>query len=128
MRMSSRIVNVVAATSLLLGSELAYAQAKPQAADPSWLSTYFFYNRPDKTVHGERPGNPRDLFDHKDWARALLLHRRAIIDIRQCIDVAETLGVLDTSKGVVLAGYSMGSWLDSIAGPIDPRVKAMVLM
>ena len=236
MRMSSRLVNVVAATSLLLGSEVVRAQAKPQAADPSWLSTYFFYNRPNKIVveettptkdqlsfhgrppqlkkadamladskqadpvkigqvdirrlrfkdadgdivaallctpagkagpfplaiavhglnsnkaqvcgqvapalakrgfavlapdmpvHGERPGNPRDLFDHKDWARALLLHRRAIIDIRQCIDVAETLGELDTRKGVVLAGYSMGSWLDSIAGPVDPRVKAMVLM
>ena len=31
-------------------------------------------------------------------------------------------------RGVVLCGYSMGSWLDSIAGPTDERVKAMVLM
>ena len=50
MRMSSRLINVVAATSLLLGSELVCAQTKPTAADPSWLSTYFFYNRPDTIV------------------------------------------------------------------------------
>ncbi len=235
MRMSGKVLNLVAATSLLLAPEIATA-ANPHAADPSWLSTYFFYNRPDKIVveettptkeqlsfygrppqlkkgdalvvgdkpakpaqmgdvdirrlrfkdadgdivtamlctpansvgpfplaiavhgmnsnkaqvcgqvapalikrgfavlapdmpvHGERPGNWRDLMEKKDWMTALLLHRRAIIDIRQCIDIAESRHDLDTSKGVVLAGYSMGSWLDSVAGPIDERVKAMVLM
>jgi len=29
---------------------------------------------------------------------------------------------------VVLAGYSMGSWISSVAGPADDRVRGMVLM
>jgi len=103
------------------------AQVCGQVA-PSLIKRGFAVLAPDMPAHGERPGSARELMDHKDWATALLLHRRAIIDIRQCIDLAEARKDLDTSKGVVLAGYSMGSWLDSIAGPIDPRVKAMVLM
>jgi fermentation-respiration switch protein FrsA (DUF1100 family) len=95
---------------------------------PSLVKRGFAVLAPDMPVHGERPGSPHDLFAAKDWASAVSLHRRAIVDILQCIDLAEKRNDLDTSKGVVLAGYSMGSWLDSIAGPIDPRVKAMVLL
>ena len=103
------------------------AQVCGQVA-PSLVKRGFAVLAPDMPAHGERPGNWRDLMEKKDWMTALLLHRRAIVDIRQCIDIAERRNDLDTSKGVVLAGYSMGSWLDSIAGPIDQRVKAMVLM
>jgi dienelactone hydrolase len=83
---------------------------------------------PDMPMHGERPGNWRDLAEAKDWFGAIQAHRRAVIDIRQSIDVAETLPNIDLSHGVILAGYSMGSWLDSVVGPSDARVKAMVLM
>jgi pimeloyl-ACP methyl ester carboxylesterase len=79
-------------------------------------------------LHGERPGSPQNLFQRKDWFRAISLHRQAILDIRQCIDLAQTRKDLDLSRGVTLAGYSMGSWLNSIAGPADDRVRAMVLM
>jgi len=48
--MSGKVLNFVAATSLLLAPEVVCAQTKPLAADPSWLSTYFFYNRPDTIV------------------------------------------------------------------------------
>jgi fermentation-respiration switch protein FrsA (DUF1100 family) len=82
----------------------------------------------DMPLHGERPGSPSELFAKKDWLRAIDLHRQGILDIRQCIDLAETRKDLDLSKGVVLAGYSMGSWLSSVAGPADERVAAMVLM
>ena len=103
------------------------AQVCGQVA-PALAKKGFAVLAPDMPVHGERPGSPWEIRQNKDWFRAIELHRRAIIDIRQCIDLAEQRGDLDLSKGVVLAGYSMGSWLHSIAGPIDGRVKAMVLM
>jgi fermentation-respiration switch protein FrsA (DUF1100 family) len=103
------------------------AQVCGQVA-PALAKKGFAVLAPDMPIHGERPGSPWELQQNKDWLRAIQLHRRAIIDIRQCIDLAEKRPELDVSKGVILAGYSMGSWLDSIAGPIDPRVRAMVLM
>jgi dienelactone hydrolase len=103
------------------------AQVCGQVA-PALAKKGFAVLAPDMPVHGERPGSPWELQQNKDWLRAIQLHHRAIIDIRQCIDVAEQHPELDLSKGVVLAGYSMGSWLDSVAGPIDERVRAMVLM
>jgi len=95
---------------------------------PALIRQGFAVLAPDTPVHGERPGDPREVWQKKDWLRAIELHRRAIIEIRQCIDVAEARSDLDLSRGIVLAGYSMGSWLDSIVGPLDERVQAMVLM
>lgn len=103
------------------------AQVCGQVA-PALAKRGFAVLAPDMPVHGERPGSPQSLFQSKDWMTAISLHRRAIIDIRQCIDVAEKRPDIDASRGVVLTGYSMGAWLHSIAGPIDPRVRAMVLM
>jgi len=103
------------------------AQVCGQVA-PALAKKGFAVLAPDMPIHGERPGSPWEVQQNKDWLRAIQLHRRAIIDIRQCIDLAEKRPELDVSKGVILAGYSMGSWLDSIAGPIDDRVRAMVLM
>ena len=103
------------------------AQVCGQVA-PALAKKGFAVLAPDMPVHGERPGSPWELQQNKDWLRAIQLHHRAIIDIRQCIDIAEKRPELDVSKGVVLAGYSMGSWLDSIVGPVDERVRAMVLM
>jgi fermentation-respiration switch protein FrsA (DUF1100 family) len=108
------------------------AQVCGQVA-PALVKRGFAVLAPDMPAHGERRGDPRELYDKRDWITAITLHRRAVIDILQCIDLAEQLGAdklaeVDASRGVVLAGYSMGSWLDSIAGPLDPRVRAMVLM
>lgn len=56
------------------------------------------------------------------------LWRDAVIDAHELIDFAQTRADLDTKHGVALAGYSLGSWISSLAGPSDPRVKEMVLM
>jgi alpha-beta hydrolase superfamily lysophospholipase len=82
----------------------------------------------DMPRHGERPGDPMSVINRSDLAGSFVLSRRAVNDVRQCIDVAETRPELDTKAGVTLVGYSMGSWIGSVAGPADDRVKAMVLM
>jgi dienelactone hydrolase len=83
---------------------------------------------PDMPLHGERPGDPNSIWNPDRPLHTFELFRQAITDVRQCIDVAETLPQIDLSRGVILAGYSMGSWIDSITGPADDRVRAMVLM
>jgi dienelactone hydrolase len=82
----------------------------------------------DMPRHGERPGDPRSALDRSNPLEAFRLFRQAVVDVRQLIDLAEARPDLDTTSGVILAGYSMGSWINSVAGPADGRVKAMVLM
>jgi dienelactone hydrolase len=82
----------------------------------------------DMPRHGERPGDPRSVLDRTNPLEAFALFHQAVVNVRQLIDLAESRPDLDTRGGVVLAGYSMGSWINSVAGPADPRVKAMVLM
>ena len=82
----------------------------------------------DMPRHGERPGEPRSVMQNKDMFEAFTLFRQAVIDVRHLIDLAERRPELDTRRGVVLAGYSMGSWINAVVGPWDERVKAMVLM
>jgi dienelactone hydrolase len=82
----------------------------------------------DMPCHGERPGANYQIMDKSDWLKSFKLWREATIDDRQLIDLAEQRSDLDTKNGVALAGYSMGSWISSVVGPVDPRVKAMVLM
>ena len=103
------------------------AQVVGQVA-PALTKRGFAVLAPDMPLHGERPGDPRGLFENNDFLTALSAYRQAVMNVRQTIDVAETLAELDTSRGVVLAGYSMGSWIHSLAGPADDRVRAMVLM
>jgi len=103
------------------------AQVVGQVA-PALTKRGFAVLAPDMPLHGERPGEARGLFENKDILTALTRYRQAVMNVRQTIDVAETLPMLDTSRGVVLAGYSMGSFIHSIAGPADERVRAMVLM
>lgn len=83
---------------------------------------------PDMPLHGERPGDPRELMQQRNLFRASVLYQQAVVNVRECIDLAEVHPRIDTTQGVFLAGYSMGSWINSIAGPADQRVKAMVLM
>jgi dienelactone hydrolase len=103
------------------------AQVCGQVA-PALAKRGFAVLAPDMPLHGERRGQPPSPRDRPDPMKVFKSHRHSIIDVRQCIDVAQTLPQIDHSKGVILVGYSMGSWIDSIVGPADPRVKAMVLM
>jgi dienelactone hydrolase len=82
----------------------------------------------DLPLHGERPGDPRQFANFAELPKALTLCRQAVIDLRQCIDIAEARADLDTKSGVLLAGYSLGALIDSVAGPADSRVQGMVLM
>lgn len=82
----------------------------------------------DLPRHGERPGEPLTVLDTSKLDKTFALHKQAVNDVRQLIDVAETLPELDTKAGVTLAGYSLGSWISAVVGPADPRVKQMVLM
>lgn len=103
------------------------AQVVGQVA-PALAKQGFAVLAPDMPMHGERPGRPHGLWETKDFVGAIRRHRQAVINVRQTIDVAEQLPEVDVSRGVILTGYSMGAWIDSIAGPSDPRVRAMVLM
>jgi dienelactone hydrolase len=103
------------------------AQVVGQVA-PALAKRGFAVLAPDMPLHGERPGRAHALWETKDFVGAIRRHRQAVINVRQTIDVAEQLPEVDLSNGVILAGYSMGAWINSIAGPSDPRVKALVLM
>jgi len=79
----------------------------------------------DLPCHGERPGTPISIFDgHQPFGNL----RKAVIDVRQCIDLAEGRPEIDHKTGITLVGYSLGSWISGVAGAADARVKAMVLM
>jgi fermentation-respiration switch protein FrsA (DUF1100 family) len=100
---------------------------------PALVKQGFAVLAPDMPLHGERPGEPRGLFNGGQFRPEILRtflarSRQAVIDVRQCIDLAEARPELDTSRGVVLVGYSMGALINSVAGPVDDRVKAMCLM
>ena len=82
----------------------------------------------DMPRHGERPGDPRSVLDKSNPIQAFTLFKQAVVNVRQLIDLAEARPELDTRGGVVLVGYSMGSWINSVVGPADERVRAMVLM
>lgn len=103
------------------------AQVMAQVA-PALAKRGFAVLAPDMPHHGERPGDPRAILDHADPLKAFTMARRAINDVRQCIDLAEARPDVDTSGGITLVGYSMGSWINSVVGPLDDRVRAMVLM
>ncbi|HEX4125169.1 MAG TPA: alpha/beta fold hydrolase [Tepidisphaeraceae bacterium] len=78
----------------------------------------------DMPEHGERPGDPIK----QNPLVIFKLFQESVIDVRQEIDLAEQLPQITTKGGVVLLGYSMGSWISAQAAPADPRVRAVVLM
>ena len=103
------------------------AQVCAQLA-PEMTKRGFAVLAPDMPRHGERPGDPRSVVDQQRPLEMFKVWRRAVVDVRQAIDVAATLPQLDVSRGVTLAGYSMGSWINSVTGAADGRVTSMVLM
>ncbi|HSI35081.1 MAG TPA: alpha/beta fold hydrolase [Tepidisphaeraceae bacterium] len=103
------------------------AQVTAQVA-PALAKRGFAVLAPDLPLHGERPGEARAMFDKSDLRAFVARARQAVRDTRLCIDLAESRPDLDTKAGVVLVGYSMGAIFNAIAGPADPRVKAMCLM
>lgn len=82
----------------------------------------------DLPHHGERPGEAKSLVDFNNIAKTFYRVRRTVVDVRQSIDLACERHDLDTRHGVVLIGYSLGSWVNACVGSLDDRVKAMVLM
>jgi dienelactone hydrolase len=103
------------------------AQVVAQVA-PTLARQGFAVLAPDLPLHGERPGNPHGMFDQKDLRAFVARAKQSIQNIRLCVDVAEQRADLDTRGGVLLAGYSMGAIMASVAGPADPRIKGMCLM
>jgi dienelactone hydrolase len=103
------------------------AQVIAQVA-PSLVKQGFAVLAPDMPLHGERPGNPRAMFDKGDLPGLVARAKQGVLDARLCIDLAESRPELDTKNGVILVGYSMGAIFDAVVGPADPRVKAMCLM
>jgi fermentation-respiration switch protein FrsA (DUF1100 family) len=103
------------------------AQVCAQVA-PALTKRGFAVLAADMPAHGERPGDPKKVIDWNNPVRSFSLARQAVNDVRQCIDLAEARGDLDVSGGVTLVGYSMGSWINSVVGPLDTRVNALVLM
>lgn len=103
------------------------AQVCAQIA-PALAKRGFAVIAPDMPRHGERPGEPRSVMDRSRLMETFALFKQAVTDVRLCIDLAEQRPDLDTRHGVTLAGYSMGSWINAVAGPADDRVRAMVLM
>ena len=95
---------------------------------PGLVKQGFAVLAPDMPLHGERPGEPSGMFDRRDLRGFVARCRQAVLDVRQCIDLAEARPELDTTHGVVLVGYSMGALIHSIVGPVDDRAKAMCLM
>jgi dienelactone hydrolase len=103
------------------------AQVVAQVA-PTLVKQGFAVLAPDLPSHGERPGEAAKMFDQKDIRAFVHRCRQAIMDVRLCIDLAESRPELDTKNGVIMVGYSMGAIFESVVGPADPRVKAMCLM
>jgi dienelactone hydrolase len=95
---------------------------------PALAARGFAVIAPDMPRHGERPGQPWSVLDASNPRRTFELFRQIVRDVRMCIDIAEQRPELDTGRGVVLMGYSLGSWINAVVGPADERVKAMVLM
>ena len=114
---------VVAVHGLTSNKAQVAAQVAPELAERG-----FAVIAPDMPRHGERPGQPWSILDASNPLKTFELFRQTIRDVRMCIDVAEERPELDTSRGVALMGYSLGSWINAVAGPADERVKAMVLM
>jgi len=79
----------------------------------------------DLPCHGERPGEPLSIFDGQQPFSNL---RKAVIDVRQCLDLAEVRPEINRKAGITLVGYSLGCWISSYTGAADDRIKAMVLM
>jgi pimeloyl-ACP methyl ester carboxylesterase len=95
---------------------------------PTLVKQGFAVIAADLPCHGERPGNPFDMVSLKNWESTFPLYKKAVIDIHQLIDLAKQRPDLKVDHGVFLVGYSLGSWMSTMAGPSDDRVKAMVLM
>lgn len=109
----------------------AYASTREQVTHyiaPAMLERGFATIAIDLPMHGDRPGPPTSLFSEEDPKKSHDQLVRAVTDLRQAIDLAESRRELDTSRGIYMVGYSMGGWLAALAAGADRRVSALVLM
>lgn len=83
---------------------------------------------PDLPGHGDRSnGKVEDLFAPGDPDKAYRNVVRAVMDIRQTMDLIKQREDLDSDKGVPIVGYSLGAWFGTLAGSADRRVSMLVL-
>lgn len=83
---------------------------------------------PDLPGHGDRSnGKVEGLFAPGDPDKAYRNVVRAVIDIRQTIDLIKQRKEIDSDKGVPIVGYSLGAWFGTLAGSADRRVSMLVL-
>jgi len=95
---------------------------------PALVKQGFAVMAPDLPCHGERPGEVLALFDPRHPQIATDIQRRSVIDVRQCIDLAEERhDQLDLSRGVYVVGFSLGTWVACFTAGSDERVTAMSL-
>jgi dienelactone hydrolase len=82
----------------------------------------------DLPFHGERPGFPPDILESRQPGDLVRHWVQAVTDLRQAIDVATATPLVDPDKPVLAVGYSLGSWMSTVLGAADDRIKAMALM
>lgn len=115
---------LVVATHGLLGHKM---QVVAQVA-PSLTKRGFAVMAIDLPLHGERPGWGRDLLNPANPLAMMNNWRTAVINLRQEMDVGDSMPLIDHGKPITLLGYSLGSWMTTITGAADPRASLMVLM
>lgn len=86
----------------------------------------------DLPFHGDRlekasKAKPEDLFAEDDPEKTYRNIVRAVMDIRQTIDLIKLRKDLVVNKGVPLVGYSLGAWFGTLAGSADRRVSLLIL-
>ena len=95
---------------------------------PALIKRNFAVLAIDLPRHGEREGSGLEMLDRSDPKLMFSLWRQAVVNIRQGMDLALSMDLIDDAKPVTLLGYSLGSWISTIAGASDARVGSMVLM
>ena len=75
-------------------------------------------HRPGPAAPRAAPGSADELFTPQ-YEQSYRYAVEAVTDIRQTIDAAATQRDLQTSDGVAVAGFSMGTWFGSLAAAVD---------
>lgn len=82
----------------------------------------------DLPFHGERTGFPGDILESRKQGELVRHWTQAVTDLRQALDLASATPEVDASKPILAVGYSLGSWMSTVLGASDERIKAMALM
>lgn len=95
---------------------------------PALTAKGFCVLAPDLPCHGERAGAILQLINPADARAADEVKKRAVIDVRQCIDLAEDRpGEIDVRGGVSVVGYSLGAWIACFTAEHEERISTIAL-